>query len=327
MPSIKVGVDDGHAMTKIVFYDDNGAATQIAIASSARSGVHSTTSIVDVGGLKIFPGYQTDGSQFTVGDFRDAESTRFDDFPFSSMNRAIVHHALRVAGLGGRSVDIGTGLPLSRFYSQGKRNSSVISKKQESLSKTISAMDRSPMASIKSNRVFAEGLAAYIDYAMDIHGELLVDLNESIGIIDIGGRTTDIAVVVPEATLDHSRSGSENIGVLDLIEAIGISFTRKYGDVQPHHMLNKSLRTRSVKMWGKDVDIGEIIDECAKSVLERIMRETNRRLGSGIDLDKILLVGGGAIVFSGAASQYPNITIPKDPEFSNARGFAKYLSI
>lgn len=327
--NLRVGIDDGASDTKIVVFGGAGVILKTTIPSRARAGVQGTTVIGDFGAESgVFPGYETEGTRFTVGDFRDSETARFDDYPFSSMNRVIIAHALRVAGLGGQTLDVATGLPLSVYYRGGKPDDRAIAAKKASIAKPVRALDGSPTFTVGGNQVFPEGLAAFIDYAVDNFGNLRVDLQaETVGIIDIGGRTTDMAVVVPPGSVDHARSGSENIGVLDLVEALGMSLAKELGTTIPVHAIDKALRTRSISAWGKKLDIGDMIDDCAKNVLERIMREINRRLGSAVDIDRILLVGGGAKVFGSVAGQYPHIVIPEDPEFANARGFAKYLSL
>lgn len=329
---ISVGGDDGFAATKLVIYKDGKLVSALAIPSRARSGIHGATMIDHPGSSGaeqiIVPGYETEGAHYTVGDFHDAESARFDDYPFSGMNRVIVAHALRMAGLGGKKIRLATGLPLATFFKGDKPNADIIGRKDESIRKAVKPMDGSSPAEIVEHRVFPEGLAAWIDYAVDDAGNLRDGIeNETVAVIDIGGRTTDTAVVMPQRRIDHARSGSANIGVLDVIEAVGMSLLKEFNVEIPAYAIEKALTSRSIRMWGKDVEIGEHIDRASDEVLTRIMREINRRLGSAVDIDKVILVGGGAHVFKKALTRYPNIAIAKDPEFANARGFAKYMGL
>lgn len=324
---IVVGVDDGYAMTKIIVLDGQKVKATLMIPSRARSGVHGTTVIGDTDGSAPVPCYETEGVIFTVGDMADAESARFNDYPFSGMNRVIVNHALRVAGLGGVEVNIATGLPLSTFYKGAEPNAELIARKNASIRTAVTAMDQSLMPILADHSVFPEGLAAWVDYAIGDSGEIRVDLSETVGVIDIGGRTTDVAVVLPGKRIDHARCGSADIGVLNVVEEVRVSLLRSKGLDLPTSAIEKALRVRSIKMWGKAVDIGAEVDAAVTQVLDGILREVNRRLGSAVDVDKILLVGGGAYLFREVINKYPNIVVAQDPEFANARGFAKYLSL
>ncbi|MGK9007660.1 plasmid segregation protein ParM domain-containing protein, partial [Citrobacter europaeus] len=62
--------------------------------------------------------YKTEeGLDYTVSEYLpNADDTRFKDYPRSPLNRVLVHHALRVAGFGGKDVSIATGLPVSYYY-------------------------------------------------------------------------------------------------------------------------------------------------------------------------------------------------------------------
>ncbi|MFB3077039.1 MAG: plasmid stability protein StbA, partial [Lysobacterales bacterium] len=54
--------------------------------------------------------------------------------------------------------------------------------------------------------------------------------------------------------------------------------------------------------------------------------ETRRQLGRGIELDKVLFVGGGAVALADhIADWFPNQLIAERPVFANARGMRKYL--
>ena len=101
---IDVAVDDGHAGIKL-YMVANGKPLSLRLNSRVRMGIHGTT-VIDHpaagSGNDVVPGYETEGGQFTVGDFHDAETARFDDYPFSGINRVLVAHALRLAGLGGK---------------------------------------------------------------------------------------------------------------------------------------------------------------------------------------------------------------------------------
>lgn len=323
---IYVGVDDGFACTDIVVMEGGKVTQTFAIASRARSGVHGT-SVIGGDEAGITPCYETEGVQFTVGEMADAESARFNEYPFSAMNRAIVNHALRVAGLGGREVHIATGLPLSTYYKGDKPNAEVIARKHKSITTPIKAMDGGAMAVIVEHKVFPEGLAAWVDYAVGDDGQMRAGSDETVGVIDIGGRTTDVAVVLPGRRIDHARCGSADIGALNVVEAVRLALHGSTGYDVGGSAIEKALRTRTLKMFGKTKDIGAEIDAAIAQSTDAVLREVNRRLGDAVDVDRILLVGGGAYLFKDVASRYPNVIIPEQPEFANARGFAKYLSL
>lgn len=325
---IVVGCDDGNAATDIVLLNGGGVVDSLAIPSRARSGIHGTSIVGAEVESAVGPCYETEGAQFTVGDVPDAESARFDDYPISPMNRSIVHHALRLAGLGGKEVVIATGLPLGWFYKGGVPNAGLIERKKASLMMPIRALDGSPVAKIVRHEVYPEGLAAWVDYAVDADSNLLDGvLKETIAVIDVGGRTTDCAVVLPGRRIDHARSGSADIGVLNVVTDVCVALQKRFEFEVPAGAVEKALIDRKLKVFGKWQDIGTEIDAAVVRAMDTVLREVNRRLGKSPDVDRFLLVGGGAYLFEGIAKAYPNVVIPAQPELANARGFAKYLSL
>lgn len=326
--TIDVGVDDGFLMTNIAIMNGGAVKKTAAIHSRARWGAHATTSMSILGGGEtLCPSYDTGDGVFTVGDFHDSESARFDEYPVSGMNRAIIHHALRVAGLQGAKIRMATGLPISMFYKNGSPNTELINRKIESGKKKVSSIDGSPTAQVVEHLVYPEGLSAWVDNALDDNLQVRVDLDMPSAVIDIGGRTTDTAVILPGKHIDHARSGSADIGVLNLIALIQSKLRAKFNAEIPLHLAEQAIEKNQITLWGKKEDISKEVMDSKYEVAEQIMREVNRKLGSAVDIGYILLVGGGACVFDVIKSRYPQIKVPVSPEYANARGFAKYMQI
>lgn len=334
---IVVAVDDGFAQTKVVCLSP-AAQVQISIPSTARSGDQGAASALSGKGV-VHPCYVTEGVQYTVGDnLHNAESARFDGYPYSGMNRAIIHHALRVAGVKAPllmrcGLVVATGLPLFSYYSDGKPNKDMIEKKAASLLYPVTSVDGSSVANIVMHKVFPEGLAAWVDFAIDDNMQGRDDASEmTIGVIDIGGRTTDIAVMLPEQCIDHARTTSVEVGVQDVLaileSKLNDRFTRQYGQrvTLSAKQLSEAL-SGQVKIFGRQEDVSAELAVATSETCERLKREINKHLSGASSMDKILLVGGGAQLFSGIAELFPNIEIPRDPAFANARGFAKYATL
>src|SRR3546814_8346660 len=64
-------------------------------------------------------------------------------------------------------------------------------------------------------RTMPQALVAYYDYRYDDRMEIIPDRAGSVAIVDIGGRTTD-CVVINDWRIEHSRSGTEMVVVLEI---------------------------------------------------------------------------------------------------------------
>ena len=325
-----VGVDDGHYAIKVVL--ENGAT--FSVPSRGKAGRHliSTALQGDEAGL-----YKTEeGLDFTVHEhLQAADDTRFMAYPKSPLNRVLVHHALRHAGLGGKDVSIATGLPVSYYYlADGRRNDALITAKQENLRKGVTC-GKHPMARIVRNVVTTEAIAAYFDQLIDMDGSPSAaadDMAQSmIGVVDIGGKTTDCAVIFPGGDqVDTDRSGSNDVGVLMLYSTVGSILQARFElDNVPPRLVEAAIRTGSVKVAGDTEDVSEVVRVEKERLAEQIMAGVRTKIGVGKDLDAVLFVGGGTIVMREQLEKYfPHCRFVESPEFANARGMfkiAKYV--
>ena len=67
-------------------------------------------------------------------------------------------------------------------------------------------------------------------------------------------------------------------------------------------------------------------DSTKQELVQRLHAEVRRQLGRGAELDRVLLVGGGALALrEHIGNWFPNQVMADQPAFANARGMLKYL--
>lgn len=324
---LNVAVDDGYAQTKLVGEDpETGKMVKQIIRSSVRQG-RSGLSSFNGGGIDQ---YETEeGDVFTVSNEIESENTQFDGFHTSQLNRVLVHHALRKSGYAGRKVNLVTGLPVADYFLDDERDIEHIEAKTSNLKLGVKGSDGGTMPIVENVRVGCQAVAAWFDYVLDDNLEQRADVRGAVAIVDIGGRTTDIAVVVGGNAIDHSMSGTENIGVLDVYNGVRKAIRREFKIKEkfPLDQLDAAVRTGEVKLWNKQHNVAELVEAVVGEHERKIAREVERRLGSAANLNAVVFVGGGSALFSTIAGHFPNGVMPEDPEFSNAKGLYKYIKV
>jgi plasmid segregation protein ParM len=322
--TIGIGLDDGYAFTKVALPDGR----LLAIPSRARVGSAQMTWL-NGSQPKVFE-YETDGTRYAVGEV-DGEPTHFDGYPASGLNRAIVQHALLEAGLAGRSVHAISGLPVGSYYlKDGSRRAEAIEGKRKSLLRTVTPQDRRLPASVAFHEVIPEALAAWYDHVIeeDDGDARLVDerLAAPVAVVDIGGRTTDFVVVADQA-VRHGASGSLRCGLLDVQRQVGEGIRARHDlDELSDRAIHAAIETGAVRLFGKPHDVADLVREARHHLLERLHAETQRQLGRGAELERVLFVGGGSVALAeGIRDWFPNQVIAPHPAFANARGMLKYL--
>ncbi len=127
----------------------------------------------------------------------EGENTQFDTFRSSPMNRVLVHHALASAGYGGRRVRLVTGLPVANFFSGGRKNERNVEAKRANLPQGVAGVSSDdPVTTVPSAEVGCRALAAFVDYWLDDELKERDVPFEKVAVVDLDGRTTDIAHIL-----------------------------------------------------------------------------------------------------------------------------------
>ncbi|MGL3709442.1 plasmid segregation protein ParM domain-containing protein [Leptospirillum ferriphilum] len=325
---INVGIDDGYAAVKVAWHDGEGTIRTLTVPSRARRGSYGVGTLIgeDVSVM----GFETEGERFTVGPGIEGETTRIPEYNLSSLSRILSHYALVVAGFAGKSVRIASGLPLDRYFRDerdGKKKDEVrIARKVENFAKPVRRLDGGETARIERHAVFAQGLAAVVDWRAS--GRSVRSQESPVGVVDIGGQTTDVSVIRPHFQADHDRLSTFEVGALDARDLARRRIRSAYdADEISDEDMDVAMTTGKIKIWGKDVFVA---DECRAAVkevesqLDARIRSVFGKKTSG--LEAVLFVGGGVYPFRDLTTGFPNAVIPECPEFANARGLLKVLA-
>lgn len=322
-----VGVDDGYAEIKI--FTPDGRA--FALPSRAMAG---TLNRIAINGseVKIFA-YSAPEGRFVAGDIDRADPTNYDGYPVSAHNRVLVMHALLRAGFGGQAVSICTGLPVKTFYRGTRINKEAVKAKRNNLLiNNVVADNQEAMPIIVGHQVISEAIAAWVDYVVQPEkgGKLVVSgelAKRRVAVIDIGGRTTDTAVI-RDWELDISRSSTIEAGMLNVYEGIREGVRDEFGVEVDDQQIIEAAKTNTVTLWGKPRDVASVVAMAKEVAINHIRSEVMRRLGKGADIDVVLFVGGGVLSFGHLIQGwFPHQVIGDNPAFCNARGMQKFTQL
>lgn len=271
--------------------------------------------------------------------------TRSKEFPVSGGLIALIYHSLYLAGLGGKEVNITTGLPYDRFYLPGGlKNDELINRKTKHIlsAKVRNLNPNVELPKIVEHQVAPEGVVGHIDMLVNDQGTINHEYFDNlklapIGFVDIGGNTTDVVVIKQGgADMDHQRSFTITAGGLHVetdIEKDLRSQTHPDIKLDPGYILPRSTmellaRTGMIRMRGKTIDLSEsLVTPAKRTQATRIMNDIRAKMKGANDLDGIWLIGGGSLLLAdeikNQMSEDTNITLVDNGEFANARGMLK----
>ena len=225
----------------------------------------------------------------------------------------------------------GAGLSVSSIdLTGGSQRDKTWARKRDSLKRVVQPVDGRLAAAIAVHEVIPEALAAWYDHVIAESGEGVVleseRLQAPVAVVDIGGRTTDYVVVADQAVL-HTSSGSLRCGLLDVKREVADGIRGRFDlEVVSERAVQEAVRRGTVRLFGMDQDVTDRVQRAQRQMVERLHIETQRQLGRGAELERILFVGGGTLALATHIRDwFPNQAIAEHPAFANARGMLKYL--
>lgn len=315
-----VGIDIGYGDIKIVSDDllsveDSGCLVSFpTLIARARGGAFV------VKGQEPIHTIEVGGKNYCVG--KDAMqssnvlTTRYETWFKEDVYLAFYKKALSHVAPG--VIDVVTGLPVSAYNQWHGELKNRLTGEFVVNGKTYR---------VDNVTVMPQPFGSFSNFVLDANGEQANDdaMQETIGIIDIGNRTTDFILVESGTWKEEGASGTINTGVSDMLGQISKRVLETYNvDLTPLQ-IREAIRSRTIKAFGKPKDIGAIIDKEADFFATNIEHTARTFWGTGGNVDTVLLVGGGAEIFKKSMENlFPHLTVPKDPAFSNAKGFWKY---
>lgn len=156
--------------------------------------------------------------------------------------------------------------------------------------------------------VYPEGVGAY--YSLGINNDCII--------VDIGGRTTDIAYIIDRELKKHSTVivGTLNI-YKDISERLNSLYSLDLDILEAEKIVNKGW----LKVDGEMVDLSFITEILKKNFL-KINEDLTMKFPARTE--NIILVGGGYKLFQKAfKNRYKNSYVADNPIYANAIGFRK----
>ena len=197
------------------------------------------------------------------------------------------------------------GLPINQYKSNKDKLEELIANNKM---KAIKINGKFREIIISDFKVYPEGIGAYYN----------LDNKEDVIIVDIGGRTTDIAYISGNK---HHSSNTVAVGTLNIYKQVADILNSNYSLDLDIQAVDRITERGLLKVDNRDVDLRFITG---------ILKNNFLKIKEALDFnfpartEKIILVGGGAKLFAKAfKKRYENCEIAEEAVFANALGFRK----
>jgi plasmid segregation protein ParM len=197
------------------------------------------------------------------------------------------------------------GLPINQYRANKEVLEAIVMSKQIKEFK----LNNDPRKIIISDfAIYPEGVGAY--YSLNCNDDAII--------IDIGGRTTDIAYIVNGKL---KQSSTITVGTLNIYKDIADRLNAQYCLDIDMMFAERILRKGHLEVDGLETDLSFVVEILKKNFI-KINDDLTMKFPARTE--KIILVGGGAELFNKAfKNRYQNAYLAENALFANAIGFRK----
>ena len=316
------GVDIGYGFTKVAGVDRIPRVIPSIVGSNEELSYRS-----DIGDrIKIAP-LTLYGHSYLVGEaakrfsrhrYRIFDST-WAESPYYLLLFVSALTMMKIDKSADEPTAVVTGLPVSH-YTQER-----VKQLQELLGQAhgVQTLSGETSVIVEKVKVIPQPFGSYFDLVLNDDGKLKEPekIRDRVGIIDIGFQTTDLALATPQYV--ETSSGSLEVGVRSVADQLSRDLAKSHSITLDTTESEEILRHRSMRIYGEIVDLSEMIEIRTREVAEVILSFAHSLWGRGERLDRLILSGGGAIIFRSYFGGYRKLHIPSEPSLSNVRGYLK----
>ncbi|NOW85507.1 plasmid segregation protein ParM [Clostridium beijerinckii] len=207
------------------------------------------------------------------------------------------------------------GLPIGQYKSKEKEKLEQMLQDNKMLNFKLNGVERQII--IENSAVTAEGIATYYSLPVELRNGLR---NKDIILLDIGGRTSDIALLKAGKKRRIDESTSLEVGMINIYKDVVNKVNSKYTlglDIEDAENILK----HGLEVDGEKQDT-EFIKEILMNNIKKVFKELN--VSYPVRTAPLLVTGGGGEAFFKAINRrYPTAIMAPNHMFSNAIGYKR----
>lgn len=281
--------DDGSTTVKLAWYADNGKLITSLSANSFRQGWK-----VEGMGVRQTFNYELEGKKYTYDEVsNESIITTHIEYQYTDVNVLAVHHALLNSGLEPQPVSLTVTLPISEFYTKEcQKNELNIQRKIDNLMRPVK-LNKGEVFTIRHVEVMPESLpAVFARLVKDKVGQYEKSL-----VIDLGGTTLDVGVIVGQFDSVSAIHGNSDIGVSMVTNATLTALKMASSDTSSM-VADELIKQRKdpdfvrqvVNDESKTALVLDTIESAIASLGDRVVND----LAEFRHVNRVYIVGGGA---------------------------------
>lgn len=321
-----IGIDLGYGYVKvfdgqneIIFPSTVGVGTELKFNSLLMSFRKPTDNLV----------ITVDNKKYFVGDLAIRQSSIVSRSMGRNRVEDIGAKVLLLAALalfmetGEQKFNVVTGLPVD-YYQAYKDDWALLMQGTHAVKFGPTGEEKPLLITIDKIQMIPQPFGTLYDHRLSADGTLVesdID-NLKIGIVDVGYKTSDLALA-DGLEFVGKQSMSSEIAMSAAYSMIGQKITDKFKVEKENYELDKIVDSGILRVAGVPYDITEYRKEAFNLVADKIATEANS-IWDRRELDLIMLTGGGGQAISEYfLPRFPQAVLVNGPQTANVRGYLK----
>lgn len=291
---MKVYCDDGSTAVKLAWFDGKKIHKSLS-SNSFKSG----WKVEGMGNRQTF-NYELDGKKYTYDEVsNESILTTHIEYQYTDVNVLAVHHALLNSGLKPQPVSLTVTLPISEFYTKEcQKNELNIQRKIDNLMRPVK-LNKGEVFTIEHVEVMPESLpAVFARLVKDNVGQYEKSL-----VIDLGGTTLDVGVIVGQFDSVSAIHGNYEIGV-SLVTNAALTALKMASSNTSAMVADELIKQRKnpdfVRQVINDESKTALVLDTIESAIAALGAQVVDDLAGFRDVNRVYIVGGGAPLIENA---------------------------
>jgi plasmid segregation protein ParM len=318
---ISIGLDIGYSTTKARYKNGSFKIPSIVGTNEEWFSVTNEKEKVVIDGEQLLVG------QSAIDQSQIVQRREDRGWINTTMYRQLMTYSLVRAFQSSNEMDnelcVVSGLPMAFFNRDAETLKGIVFGEH-----TASINGKESTVYVRNVRIVPQPFGTLLDYALTDEGGIIAErADKRIGVIDVGGKTTNILSVDKMAELSREAT-SVNVGGWTIVKSLTDVLQSEYPDIDDRaSAIEKILTTKNFVYYGERIDANDFVNPITAHAAKQISAEISQRWGSGAQFETILITGGGAkLVGQAIVDILPQAIVVADPVSSNANGFWKFAN-
>ena len=326
-----IGIDIGFGFTKVATHEE---ALIFKSLLGEPANLQFWSNIGDGSFIKNL--YVTiDDKSYFIGDFAEQQSNvrRFtldNEMMISEFVKVLAITALGIYSEKHTPINVVSGLPVGYLRQNRKRFVQILTGYHDITYHNPDGSETRKGININKIQMLPQPLGSLFNLLMNGKGEAAnMELaKQKVGVIDIGFRTTDFAILNQLKFVDRGSSTIE-IGISTSFNEIADKLREMSGVSVELYRMYKAVETGSIKIRGQEYNISNLKDQAYSLLAGKIAGVVNKLWADEWDIDMVILTGGGSTELTKylkplIAGDVIPIENNIDARLNNVQGYLKY---